>query len=286
MKMGIVIPAYNAGDRLQNVLSKTQKFISKNRICVVDDGSSDSTSAVAREVGCVILRHPINRGKGRALQTGFRWATQEHLDCIITMDGDGQHDPVHIPEFTAVMDDSGCDIVLGLRRFQVGVMPLDRICSNVLSSLIVSWVSGKRILDSQCGYLLLSHSIFENIRLTSSYFEAESEILGFTHCDVGSYLVQKWNFPIELGKVIYYHHRLDEIDPESMDTFQVKTIALVDIANQMMHRLGIGYRTPVEKLDLTKLESLQLINITLEEEHVNDLLERVKDSIEEEKGKF
>lgn len=119
-----------------------------------------------------------------------------------------------------------------------------------------------------------------------SYFEAESEILGFTHCDVGSYLVQKWNFPIELGKVIYYHHRLDEIDPEGMDTFQVKTIALVDIANQMMHRLGIGYRTPIENLDLTKLKSLQLINLTLEEEYVNDLLERVKDSIEEEKGKF
>ena len=118
------------------------------------------------------------------------------------------------------------------------------------------------------------------------YLEAESEILGFTHCDVGSYLVQKWNFPIELGKVIYYHHRMDEIDRDSMDTFQIKTIALVDIANQIMHRLGVGYRTPNENLDLTKLESFQLIGITLEEDHVEDLLNRVMDAIEEEKGKF
>ena len=118
------------------------------------------------------------------------------------------------------------------------------------------------------------------------YLEAESEILGFTHCDVGSYLVQKWNFPIELGKVIHYHHRMDEIDRDSMDTFQIKTIALVDIANQMMHRLGVGYRTPNENLDLTKLESFQLIGVTLEEDHEEDLLNRVMDAIEEEKGKF
>ena len=118
------------------------------------------------------------------------------------------------------------------------------------------------------------------------YLEAETEILGFTHCVVGSYLVQKWNFPIELGKVIYYHHRMDEIDRDSMDTFQIKTIALVDIANQMMHRLGVGYRTPNENLDLTELESFQLIGVTLEEDQVEDLLNRSMDAIEEEKGKF
>ena len=177
MKIGIVIPAYNAGDQLQNVLSKTQKYVSKNRICVIDDGSNDSTSAIARIFGSDVFRHLKNRGKGSALQTGFRWAVQENLDCVITLDGDGQHDPDHIPDLISVMEKSECDIVLGLRHFRVGVMPLDRICSNILSSFIVSCVAGTKIPDSQCGYRLISHSIFKNIQLESSHYEAESELI-------------------------------------------------------------------------------------------------------------
>lgn len=177
MKIGIVIPAYNAGDQLQNVLLKVQKYISKNHICVIDDGSNDSTSAIARAFGSDVFRHLKNRGKGSALQTGFRWAVQENLDYVITLDGDGQHDPDHIPEFISVMEKSGCDIVLGLRQFRIGIMPLDRICSNFLSSFIVSCVAGKRILDSQCGYRLISHSVFRNIHLETSHYETESELL-------------------------------------------------------------------------------------------------------------
>jgi glycosyltransferase involved in cell wall biosynthesis len=177
MKIGIVIPAYNAGDQLRNVLSKAQKYISKNRICVIDDGSSDNTSAIARDFGSDVFRHLKNRGKGRALQTGFRWAMQENLDCLITLDADGQHNPDHIPEFISVMEKSGCDIVLGLRQFRVGVMPMDRICSNMLSSFIVSCVAGKRILDSQCGYRLIPVSVFKTIYLETDRYEAESELL-------------------------------------------------------------------------------------------------------------
>ncbi len=120
----------------------------------------------------------------------------------------------------------------------------------------------------------------------SSYFMVEEEILGFTHCDVGSYLVKKWNFPIELGKVIHYHHKIDEIDPERMDTAHIMIIALVDLANQIMHFLGIGYREPEEDVDLSRLKSWQLLGITLEDDDMEDLLEEIKAGVEEEKSKF
>ena len=119
-----------------------------------------------------------------------------------------------------------------------------------------------------------------------TYFEIEKKVLGFTHCDVGSYLVQKWNFPIELGKVIHYHHRMEQIDLDSMDISQVKIIAVVDIANKIMHRMGIGYREPKEDVVITELQSWQLLGIPIKEKNLEGLLERIKTTIEEETKSF
>jgi HD-like signal output (HDOD) protein len=119
-----------------------------------------------------------------------------------------------------------------------------------------------------------------------SYLESEETILDFTHCELGAYLVKEWNFPIEFGKVIYYHHRLNEIDPDGMDPVQIKFIALVNVANQIMHKLGIGYRDPDEDLDLTQLQALQFLGVALEDESVGPLLAKVADSYQTERSKF
>jgi len=119
-----------------------------------------------------------------------------------------------------------------------------------------------------------------------TYFESEQELLQFTHCDVGAFLVTQWNFPIEFGKAIYYHHRLTGIDADRVDPLHVKFIALVDLANQMMHRLGIGYRSPREDLDLSELTSWRLLGIQLEQERIDSLVGEVKAAYQEEKSKF
>jgi len=119
-----------------------------------------------------------------------------------------------------------------------------------------------------------------------SYFDAEQEALGFNHSDVGSYLVQKWNFPIELGKLIYYHHRMDDIDIAAMEPSQAKFIALGDFANGCTHCLGIGYRGMKNSIDLGTLPSLKILGLKLKEEDIDPLLEKISRAIEEEKGKF
>ncbi len=118
------------------------------------------------------------------------------------------------------------------------------------------------------------------------YVESEQRILEFTHTDVGSVLVSKWNFPIEFGKAVHFHHRIEEIDPGSMDPIHIKFVGTVDIANKVARRLGIGYRNPDEGLDLTALESFKLLNIEVGEEDIDHLLEEVKTSFEEEASQF
>lgn len=177
MKIGIVIPAYNVEERLQDVLLKSLTTIPGERIFVVDDGSTDSTADVAAFHGVSLFKHDKNRGKGEALKTGFRLILKNSLDGVIILDGDGQHDPRDIPRFISIQEEQDADLVLGSRRYRIGKMPLDRICSNRLSSLIVSLVSGKWIPDSQCGYRLIRSSVLKNIRLFSDHYELESELL-------------------------------------------------------------------------------------------------------------
>ncbi len=119
-----------------------------------------------------------------------------------------------------------------------------------------------------------------------SYYEIEMKRLGFAHNDVGSYLIQKWNFPVELGKAIYYHHSIDEIDPSVMDPFQVKYIAVIDVANHFMKLLGIGYRVPDESINIASLRSLELLGIELSEKQVEGLCDRIRKVVDEEKSKF
>jgi len=177
MKIGIVIPAYNVEERLQDVLLKTLTTIPGERIFVVDDGSTDSTADVAAFHGVSLFKHDKNRGKGEALKTGFRLILKNGLDGVITLDGDGQHDPGDIPRFISIRKERDADLVLGSRRYRIGKMPLDRICSNRLSSLIVSLISGKWIPDSQSGYRLIRSSVLKDIRLFSDHYELESELL-------------------------------------------------------------------------------------------------------------
>ncbi|MFH1942510.1 MAG: glycosyltransferase family 2 protein [bacterium] len=177
MRTGIIIPAYNAGKRLSNVLLKSLNHVPAKHIYVVDDGSTDSTADVSVQFGVVLFQHSKNLGKGEALKSGFRLALSDNLDGVFTIDGDGQHDPDCIPDFIRIMKTKHCDLVMGVRSFQVGVMPIDRICSNTLTSTLVSLIVRQRIPDSQCGYRLIKTSILHGMRFSSSRYEFETELL-------------------------------------------------------------------------------------------------------------
>jgi len=172
----VLIPAYNAGLTISELIKKTSKFVNKSDIVVVDDGSKDQTFAIAQKAGAVVLKHKRNKGKGEALKTGFRYALEQNYHALITMDADLQHDPESIPDFIR-MADSTSGIIIGTRKRNLEILPFARWLTNNLTSAIVSVLSGQSIRDSQSGYRLIWTHVLKDLKLESKKYDLESEIL-------------------------------------------------------------------------------------------------------------
>jgi glycosyltransferase involved in cell wall biosynthesis len=173
----VLIPAYNAGSSLAEVVAQIREVSPGLDILVVDDGSIDGSGEQAEAAGARVLRHPLNRGKGAALRSGFEEFLKGDRKALITLDADGQHLPAEIAGLAGAWVRNGTDIVVGTRKMAGTGMPRLRILSNTLSSFFVSLSAGVRIRDSQSGYRLHSRRVVEAIRTVSSGYAMESEIL-------------------------------------------------------------------------------------------------------------
>ena len=172
----VIIPAYNAGLTISELIEKTSKFVNKSDIVVVDDGSEDQTFGIAQRAGAVVLKHERNKGKGEALKNGFKYALKKNYQAIITMDADLQHDPESIPDFACRVDNIP-GIIIGTRKRNLKIMPFARWLTNNLTSVILSVLSGQSIRDSQSGYRLISTQVLKNVKLKSKKYDLESELL-------------------------------------------------------------------------------------------------------------
>lgn len=172
----VIIPSFNVGEYLGNVLRETKKFIPENKIVVVDDGSMDNTVEIARENNVVILLNPNNMGKGFSLKYGIRYIVQHNADWVITMDGDQQHDPSLLPDFIKHASEDREDVVIGERKRE-GDMPWDRRFSNYSTSRLLSIVTREQIRDAQCGYRLIRCSFVEDLNSKSNKYDFETECL-------------------------------------------------------------------------------------------------------------
>ncbi len=148
-------------------------------VVVINDGSTDGTSAAAEAAGAHVLEHEVNLGKGAALKTGFEYAIAKGYDAVVTMDGDGQHDPSAIPDFLNALDKCDADIIVGTRMHAVGEMPKLRIWTNRTTSRIVSLITRQNIPDSQSGYRLIKVRVLRDIvkSFVTTRYDTESELL-------------------------------------------------------------------------------------------------------------
>jgi glycosyltransferase involved in cell wall biosynthesis len=173
----VVVPAYFAEAHLAGVLKDVQKVVPSDRIIVVDDGSTDTTGAIAAGAGVVVERHPVNRGKGAAIVTGGKRALEMGLQYVVTLDADGQHNPQEIPKFAHCAAETGAAIVVGNRMDDRGDMPFIRVFANKVTSAFVSLRAGQRVPDSQNGYRLVEAALFGTITFETTRYDTESEIL-------------------------------------------------------------------------------------------------------------
>lgn len=161
----VILPALNEEASLPDVLRELRLYCPTLDVLVVDDGSTDTTAAVARGKGAAVARLPFNLGVGGALQTGFRYAMAHGYDRAIQFDADGQHDPSQVPALLAALDE-GADLVIGSRfaapepgseydvgRLRGGAMGVLRLAVRVLS--------GRSFSDTSSGFRAFSAPLLD-----------------------------------------------------------------------------------------------------------------------------
>jgi glycosyltransferase involved in cell wall biosynthesis len=144
----LLIPAFNEERTIGAVVATARRFL--QHILVIDDGSQDSTNSKAASAGALVRRLEPNRGKGEALKAGFAYALEHRYSYVITMDADG-------PDRESV--------------------PMLRRAANFTSSLLVSVLCGRRILDSQTGFRSYSSALIRNVKLDCSHYDLETEVI-------------------------------------------------------------------------------------------------------------
>ena len=170
-----VIPCLNEADRIGQLVQKVQAFLPN--VLVVDDGSTDRTSELARAAGADVLRHNTPQGKGAALQAGWRRSMDDGYEWALCMDGDGQHAPADIPAFLKHAEAERSSLVVGNRMDRVGSMPRLRRWTNRFMSWRLSRLAGQPLPDTQCGYRLMNLLAWSGVTLSTVHFEMESELL-------------------------------------------------------------------------------------------------------------
>ena len=144
--VSVVIPAFNEGAAIAEVVAAIRAAGPWREIIVVDDGSGDDTGSRAAEAGATVVCHPYNKGNGAAVKSGIRRATGEY---VLILDGDGQHRAGDAHRVAAKLGDY--DLVVGARAETTQATPTRRVGNAALNRL-ASYLTGRRIPDLTSGF--------------------------------------------------------------------------------------------------------------------------------------
>lgn len=147
MKISIVLPAKNESGAIGKTIVQIQQLQLVHEIIVVNDGSTDSTQAVAEHAGATVVTHPYSKGNGAAIKTGARSATG---DIIVFMDADGQHDPQYIPHLLEKIE-QGYDLVVGARQ-KGSQASVGRGIANTLYNNLATYMTEQKVEDLTSGF--------------------------------------------------------------------------------------------------------------------------------------
>jgi glycosyltransferase involved in cell wall biosynthesis len=151
-QLAIVIPARNEARSLRAVVSAS--LAEARIVIVVDDASTDATLDTVADLPVVALRSDTHLGKGGALALGFLKALELGAEGVVTLDGDGQHDPHDIPAFLEAANRKPGSLIIGARVLATETAPWARRYANRIADFWVSRAAGIAIQDSQCGQRL------------------------------------------------------------------------------------------------------------------------------------
>ena len=176
MKVTIGIPAYNEEKNIAKIITKLKKIT--DSIIVCDDGSSDMTSEIAKNLGVIVISHKKNMGYGAAIRTIFEKSAEIGSDILVTFDADGQHRIEDVSRVLHPLENSEADIVIGSRFLgkQSNVPNYRKLGIKVITQITNSSIKTK-LTDSQSGFRAYSKQVLSKISLSEIGMGISTEIL-------------------------------------------------------------------------------------------------------------
>jgi glycosyltransferase involved in cell wall biosynthesis len=171
----ICIPAFNESDFIENVVKKSLEYADKVIVC--DDGSTDDTANLAKAAGAIVISHKKNKGYGAAITTLFNYARDEKAEIMITLDGDGQHNPSQVPSLIDAIISHDVDVSVGSRFLGDTSASNYRKAGIKIITSAVNYGTNLKISDSQSGFRAYSKKAINTIHPTEEGMAVSTEIL-------------------------------------------------------------------------------------------------------------
>jgi glycosyltransferase involved in cell wall biosynthesis len=179
----VVVPCLNEARAIDALLRRVLAHCAN--VIVVDDGSSDATADIVARLPVTFIRHAERRGKGEALRDGFRAALDLGASGVLTMDGDGQHDPDDIPRILAAARRFPAALVIGARLLAPERQPAARRRANAVADWGISWGCGCPVADTQSGQRWYPRTAVELVAARAEGFVFEAALLIAAARDLG-----------------------------------------------------------------------------------------------------
>ncbi len=193
-KVIVAIPCFNTEPFIGGIVSEARKYV--DQVIIVNDGSSDGTVAAAKAAGALVVNHETNRGYGEAIKSCFKAAKTNGADVLVTLDGDGQHDPSDLPRVLAPIVSGEADMVIGSRflhskeppvesqhrapqnnHLVPGTMPRYRSFGIGAITFLCNLGSRVKVSDSQSGFRSYSRKVIDILDLKYKGMSISVEIL-------------------------------------------------------------------------------------------------------------
>jgi len=183
----VAIPCFNEGRFISDIVARARRYV--DRVIVVDDGSTDNTSEIAKAAGAEAIRHERRQGAGAATRSAFEAAKKYNADVLITLDGDGQHNPDEIPQVLAPILHGDADLVIGSRFLQPDFAQSQPVSTNLNNApryrifgidaitCLYNFGSDLKVSDSQSCFRAHSRRLFEAINITEKGFGFSVQVL-------------------------------------------------------------------------------------------------------------
>jgi glycosyltransferase involved in cell wall biosynthesis len=169
------IPAYNEEDTIEKIVTKS--LVHVDRVVVCDDGSTDNTAKVARDAGAIIISQ-TNQGYGAAISSLFDYTRKENAQIMVTLDGDGQHNPDQIPLLVDAISEHNVDVAIGSRFLDDSTKASGYRKTGIkIITSASNYGTNFKVSDSQSGFRAYSKDAIDAIHPTEQGMSVSTEIL-------------------------------------------------------------------------------------------------------------